>query len=205
MNAFSEITDRWDQLSLGQKVLLQVIGMVILLAVLGFFLLSPLWQESKALQGDIDREKIKLAQIIRTQDQIAQFKRDLTEMDTRYKRIQAMLPEAKEIPTLLKTVTDLGQQQGLDFLLFKPEKEIPRDYVSEIPVTLNFKGHYHEIGVFFDRLRRLPRMINVKQLEMGSFEEKTGRIMVRCQLVTFRVLPLSPPSPTPSPKVEKKK
>ena len=116
-----------------------------------------------------------------------------------------MLPEAKEIPLLLKTVSNLGQQQGLEFLLFKPEKENPREFVAEIPITIHIKGTYHEIGIFFDRLRRLPRIINVKQLELGAFEEKTGRINARCQITTFRVLPLPPPSPTPAAKAEKKK
>ena len=205
MNPLPDITDRLIQLPLVQKILLAVLGMVLLGAVLGFFLLRPRWEESKALHGEIDREKIKLAQIIRTRSQIARFKQELVEMDVRYKVILNMLPEAKEIPLLLKTVSNLGQQQGLEFLLFKPEKENPREFVAEIPITIHIKGTYHEIGIFFDRLRRLPRIINVKQLELGAFEEKTGRINARCQITTFRVLPLPPPSPTPAAKAEKKK
>lgn len=205
MNPFSDIADRWTQLTFAQKVLMQVLGMVLLGAVLGFWGIKPLWDESKVLQGDIDREKVKLAQIIRTRAQITQFRQELAEMDVRYKQILTMLPEAREIPILLETISNLGQQEELEFLLFKPEKEIPKDFVAEVPITLHLKGHYHEIGVFFDRLRRLPRIINVKQLELGTFDEKTGRVVARCQLVTFRVLPSPPPSSTPVPKVEKKK
>lgn len=205
MNPISDITDRWAQLTFAQKVAVQILGLVILAAALGFLGLKPLWDKTRALREDIDREKIKLAQIIRTQAQITQFKLQLAEMDVRYKQILDLLPESKEIPGLLETISNLGQQQGLEFLLFKPEKEIPKDFVSEIPITLHLKGNYHEIGVFFDRLRRLPRIINVKQLELGTFDEKTNRIMARCQMVTFRVLQLPPPSPAPGPKVEKKK
>jgi type IV pilus assembly protein PilO len=205
MNPISDITDRWAQLTFAQKVAVQILGLVILAAALGFLGLKPLWDKTRALREDIDREKIKLAQIIRTQAQITQFKLQLAEMDVRYKQILDLLPESKEIPGLLETISNLGQQQGLEFLLFKPEKEIPKDFVSEIPITLHLKGNYHEIGVFFDRLRRLPRIINVKQLELGTFDEKTNRIMARCQLVTFRGLQLPPPSPAPGPKVEKKK
>ena len=205
MNPFSDIKDRWTQLTSVQKVVVQTLGMVLLAAALVFGGLKPLWDKSRALREDIDGEKIKLAQIIRTQAQINKFKHELAEIDVRYKQILTMLPESREIPDLLKSISNLGQQQGLEFLLFKPEKEIPKDFVAEIPITLHLKGNYHEIGVFFDRLRRLPRIINVKQMELGTFEEKTGRIIARCQLVTFRVLQLPPPSPTPGPKVEKKK
>ncbi len=205
MNPFSDISDRWTQLTLAQKVVVQILGMVLLAAALGFLGLKPLWDKSRTLREDIDQEKTKLAQIIRTQAQVTKFKRELAEMDVRYKQNLAMLPESGEIPGLLKTISNLGQQEELEFLLFKPEKEIPKDFVAEIPITLHLKGNYHEIGVFFDRLRRLPRIINVKQLELGTFDEKTSRIVARCQLVTFKVLQPPPPSPTPGPKVEKKK
>ena len=115
-----------------------------------------------------------------------------------------MLPEAKEIPHLLKNISNMGQQQGLEFLLFKPEKENPKEFVAEIPITLHLKGSYHQIGIFFDYIRRLPRIVNIKQLELGGFDEKTAKITARCQLVTFRVLPLPPPSSTPTPKAVKK-
>ena len=204
MAPFSSISDRITQLPLSQKLILAA-GVVILLGVvMGYFLLMPLWNESKVLQEDINRENVKLAQIIKTRAQITQFKQELAEMDIRFKQIQIMLPEAKEIPHLLKNISNLGQQQGLEFLLFRPEKETPKEFVAEIPITLNLKGSYHQIGIFFDHIRRLPRIVNIKQLELGSFEEKTARITTRCQLVTFRVLPLPPPASTPAPKTEKK-
>ncbi len=204
MASFSPITDRLTQLPFSQKILLAVGGWIILGVVIGYFLLLPRWNQSKALQEDIAREKVKLDQIIKTRAQIAQFKQELAEMDVRYKQILIMLPEAKEIPHLLKNISNLGQQQGLEFLLFKPEKEIPKEFVAEIPITLNVKGSYHQIGMFFDYIRRLPRIVNIKQLELGGFDDKTAQITTRCQLVTFRVLPLPLPSSTPIPKAVKK-
>jgi type IV pilus assembly protein PilO len=203
--SFSPLTDRLNQLTLSQKLLLAGLGIVLCGVALAFLLFMPLWDESNLLQEDINREKLKLAEIVRTRAQITRFKRELAEMDARYKEIQTLLPEAKEIPHLLKYVADLGQKQGLEFVLFKPEKENPQEYVAEIPITLNLKGHFHQIGIFFDGVRRIPRIINVKQLELGAFEEKTGLVNARCQLATYRILPPPPPSATPKPKDEKKK
>ena len=204
MAPFSSTSDRLNQLPLSQKILLAAVGLIFLGTVMGYFLLMPLWKESKVLQEGIEREKVKLNQIIRTRAQIAQFKQELAEMNVRYKQILIMLPEAKEIPRLLKNISNLGQQQGLEFLLFKPEKENPKEFIAEIPITLHLKGSYHQIGIFFDYIRRLPRIVNIKQLELGGFDDKTAKITARCQLVTFRVLPLPPPSSTPTPKAVKK-
>jgi type IV pilus assembly protein PilO len=204
MAPLSSVTDRLNQLPLSQKIILALGGLIVLGALLGYYLLMPLWKESKALQADIDREKIKLAQIIRTRAQIIQFKQELAEIDNRYQQIKIMLPETEEIPRLLKNISSIGLQQGLEFLLFRPEKENPKEFVAEIPITLNLKGSYHQIGIFFDHIRRLPRIVNIKQLELGGFEEKNAKISARCQLVTFRVLPLPPPSSLPKPKDTKK-
>lgn len=204
MTSFSSITDRLNQWPLSQKIVLALSGLVIVGALLGYFLVMPLWKESKALQADIDREKIKLAQIVRIRAQIIQFKRELAEIDNRYRQIIIMLPEAKEIPHLLRNISNMGLQQGLEFLLFKPEKENPKEFVAEIPITLHLKGSYHQTGIFFDHIRRLPRIVNIKQLELGGFEEKNARINIRCRLVTFRVLPLPPPSSPPKPTAVKK-
>ncbi len=63
MISFSSITDRLTQLTIPQKIVLAVSGIVFLGVVLGFFLLMPLWEESKNLREDISREKMKLAQM----------------------------------------------------------------------------------------------------------------------------------------------
>jgi type IV pilus assembly protein PilO len=204
MAPFSSITDRFSQWPLYQKIILALGGLLVLGALLGYYFLTPLWKESKALQEGIDREKVKLAQIIQIRAQIIQFRQELTAIDNRYQQIMIMLPEAKEIPHLLKNISSMGLQQGLEFLLFKPEKENPKEFVAEIPITLHLKGSYHQIGIFFDHIRRLSRIVNIKQLELGGFEEKNGKINARCQLVTYRVLPLPPPSSSPKPKGEKK-
>jgi type IV pilus assembly protein PilO len=204
MAPFSSITDRFSQWTHSQKILLALAGLVISGALLGYFLLTPLWKESKALQADIDREKIKLAQIIRIRAQIIKFNQELEEIDRRYRQITIMLPEAKEIPRLLWNISNMGLQQGLEFLLFKPEKENPKEFVAEIPITLHIKGSYHQTGIFFDHIRRLPRIVNIKQLELGGFEEKNSKISIRCRLITFRALPLPPPSSSLKPKAGKK-
>lgn len=194
MAPLSSFIEQMEQRPFGQKLLLTATGVVLLGLILAYVLLYPRWKEIGVVREDIEEERTKLTQVRLAQARIAQFKKELVDLDARSERIKLMLPDSKEIPGLLKTVSHLGLQQGLEFLLFKPEKEIPREYVAEIPVTLHLKGTYHQVGVFFDRVRMLPRIINIKQLELGGYEEKSGKITGRCQLITFRVLPFQPPS-----------
>jgi type IV pilus assembly protein PilO len=201
------IAERLEQLTFKQKAGLAGAGLILMAAAAVFFLFLPRWETASLLKKDIEQEKGKLQEIQGTQARIARFKEELAEMEIQYKQLESMLPESSEMPHLLKTVSDLGQEQGLEFLLFKPGKETPKDMVVEIPVDLNFRGTFHQVEVFFERLRRYPRILNIRQIDVGSWEEKTGRINVRCQLLTFRMQPYTPPPPeaVKAEKTEKKK
>jgi len=201
MDFWENLKERFFLLPLPQRILLGILPLAGVAFLLGYFLIAPLWQERILLKQDIASEKLRLEQIQRAQAQIEQFKRELAEIDLRFRKALAMLPEAKEIPLLLKNVSELAHQQNLEFMLFKPEKETPKEFVAEVPIAIHLKGSYHQIALFFDQVRRLPRIINAKQLEMGSFEEKTAQVTARCQLLTYRFLS----TPPPPPKEEKKK
>jgi type IV pilus assembly protein PilO len=195
------MNDRFQLLSLSQRVLAGVVPLIVVALLLGYFLLTPLWQKKGNLLNEIAQEKIRLEQIRRAQAQLERFKLELAEIEMRFKQVLAMLPEAREIPNLLKNVAELARQQNLEFLLFKPDKEIPKDFVAEIPILVQLKGPYHQIALFFDQIRRLPRIVNAQQLDLGSYDEKTASVSARCQLVTYRFLS----TPIPPPKAEKKK
>ena len=195
MAFYTPLVDQWTLLNPTKKIVAGVCGLVLLTLALGLFFLKPIWDKRLELQEDVLRGRERLAQIQRTLAQINQFQKDLVQIDLQLKEVAAVLPKSQEIPELLKSVSSIGQQNALEFLLFKPEPEIPRDFVTEVPVGVQLKGHYHQIGIFFDQVRRLPRLINVHNLEMGTYDEKSGQITARCQLVTYKLL--STPVPTP--------
>jgi type IV pilus assembly protein PilO len=202
MAFYTPLIDQWTMLSPAKKIAAGVCGLVLLALALSLFFLKPIWDKRVELQEDVVRGRERLAQINKTLAQVRQFQMDLARIDLQLKEVTAVLPESHEIPELLKSISSIGQLNGLEFLLFKPEPEIPRDFITEVPVGVQLKGHYHQMVTFFDQIRRLPRLINIHNLEMGAFDEKTAQITARCQLVTYKLL--SPPAaisgqPSPSP------
>lgn len=197
MAFYDPLTDRWNLLSRNQHIMAAAAVVVILTLLLATLWIKPRWEERAVLHEDIRRVQGRLDQINKTLAQIEQFKKDLREIDVQLKQMSAVLPETGEIPELLRGVSNLGQQNGLEFLLFKPEKEEPRDFVTEIPVTVNLKGNFHQLGIFFDQVRRLPRLVNVRRLELGAYDEKTAQVAARFQFVTYTAQAESNPEKTP--------
>jgi type IV pilus assembly protein PilO len=100
------------------------------------------------------------------------------------------LPEDREIPGLLKGISSLGKKVGLEVGRFQPLPEKMREYVAEVPVSLEVQGSYHEVAMFFDRLSKMNRIVYVSNIEMGDPEERGGKVYltVTGNAVTFRFL-----------------
>ena len=100
------------------------------------------------------------------------------------------LPNSREIPELVRRISSIGKKIGLQFLLFKPMPEVVRDFYAEVPVKLKVEGSFHEVATFFDRIGKLNRIVNVKNITISDPEERSGKVMLTIEgtAVTYRFL-----------------
>jgi type IV pilus assembly protein PilO len=91
---------------------------------------------------------------------------------------------------LLTDVTSLGKNAGLEFKAFRPQPEVRRDFYAEVPIGIEFTGGFHEIAAFFDRVAKLPRIVNVAELDMTIGKESADAtvLSVKGRATTFRFL-----------------
>lgn len=104
---------------------------------------------------------------------------DLARLEAEYERLhdqwlsaQELLPEAKEMPELLRQVTTAGSRSGVEFALFEPEAPIAHEFYTDHPVQVTVRGNYHQVGSFVGRLSNLERIVNVSNLAMVQPVEK---------------------------------
>ncbi len=89
------------------------------------------------------------------------------------------LPNDTELPGLLTDISSLGKKSGLEIRSFNPGNQISRGFYAEVPIQLEFYGSYHELGVFFDRLSRLSRIVNITQLDMSLSNDSGPKPMLQ--------------------------
>ena len=82
---------------------------------------------------------------------------------------------------LLKQVSDLGIRLGLDIKLWKPgaQAEDPSKLFVRMPVSVEVSGGYHTAALFFDRVNKLPRIINVSDVRMGSPKVEQEHVVIQ--------------------------
>src|SRR6185369_13379920 len=74
------------------------------------------------------------------------------------------LPNQKEIPSLLTSISSVGRSAGLDFLLFRPKPEVPKDFYAEVPVDIAVSGTFYNVADFFVAVAKLPRIVNINNV-----------------------------------------
>ena len=139
--------------------------------------------EMVALENQVRELRIVAANMKRFQAEAAKLREELKVAITQ-------LPTSKEIPSLLSNISRLGKDAGLEFLLFKPAAEVSKEFYSEIPVDIRVRGSYHNVAIFFDKVGKLPRIVNITELGMDGAKEAFGRwdINTACRATTFKFI-----------------
>jgi type IV pilus assembly protein PilO len=174
-----------------QRVLL-LVGLVgVLFFSYAYFLYWPRSEEIDAKEAQVDemtRDRDKKAALAANLDQMRKIVADL---NAALKQAVAQLPDTKEIPDLLSSVSSIGKEAGLEVVKFKQREEQPIDFYAEVPVEVAVRGTFHQIAAFFDQVSRLTRIVNVSDIGVKSpaTSERDGVTLdVACTVTTFRFL-----------------
>lgn len=102
------------------------------------------------------------------------YKKQLKEMRQSFNAMLQQLPNKSEVADLLVDVSQTGLAAGLEFELFDPVGEIPREFYAELPINIKVVGGYHEFGEFISGLAALPRIVTIHDVHIHPVEEKRG-------------------------------
>ncbi len=189
------------------KLILAIVILLLPVVVFYFAFFQPHEKELK----DLDSKKVALEKKLRAVKKKAQnrarLQQELDEVMAVFEETSKLLPKEKEIPQLLKDISALGRNAGLDFLSFKPGADVPKDFYAEIPVNININGPYHNMGFFLDQVSKLDRIVSVNNIKMGRPKMEAGEMVLAssCKLVTYRFTNVERPKPKSKKKKRRRK
>ena len=180
-----------------KKVLILV---VILCAIAGlylYFFFMPGRDELNVAQRELSKLESELSNSKAIARDLQKFKEQVEKLNEELKNALTQLPNEKEIPEILKTISSLGKESNLEFTLFRPKPEQAQQFYAKVPIELVALGNYHNIGIFFDRVSKLPRIINVVDFNMAKVKDlkdmkgkNEPEIMLKtsCMINTYRFI-----------------
>jgi len=117
---------------------------------------------------------------------LAAYEQQLDEMKESFGAMLRQLPNKTEVAELLVDISQTGLASGLEFELFKPQAEIPKDFYAELPISIRVKGDYHEFGEFISGVAALPRIVTVHDIDMAP--GKDGKLTMNLLAKTYRYI-----------------
>ena len=163
------------------------LGTIVLLAGLFiWFIYLPKSEEIAKTLAEIATLQQKLNQAIVRAKALKKFEAEYAEVDAQFQEALKLLPNTKEIPSLLKAITQLGTDSQLEFLLFSPQRERAQDFFMEIPVSIEVSGTYHNVAIFFDKVGQMERIVNILNVSMTPQKDRSTILTTRCDAVTYR-------------------
>lgn len=116
---------------------------------------------------------------------LPEFEREIENLQVKLSDLLAILPTEPETGELLKWVKNLTDQSNLELKKFDPQALRPVEFYKEFPIQMEIEGDYHDLGVFFDRISKYSRIINVSNVVIGAKSQTHGSIASNFTATTF--------------------
>jgi len=170
-------------------------GQLVAVAVIAAVIVGIAWTaypNFQAMQKRNEGEQAKLnglqADIRKGQAieaKLPEFEREIENLQTKLNDLLTILPTEPETGELLKWVKNLTDQSNLELKQFNPQALKPIEFYKEFPIQMQIEGDYHDLGVFFDRISKYSRIINVSNVVITAKNQGKGSIASNFTATTF--------------------
>ena len=146
------------------------------------------------MQADVNLRRSRLTALradiargVATARRLPEFESQVTQLEERLENLRQVLPEEKDVADILRRIQGLATQSNLSIQRFTPRPPVQQSLYAEIPYRLVAEGTYHNLALFFDRVSKFPRIINIGEISIKSKTppEPGATIIAECTATTF--------------------
>ena len=168
--------------------------MVVILFLMGGVVFLGYWFHTKdqlvELDSAVEKEeglKVIFETKAKQAANLEAYEKQLEEMRESFGAMLRQLPNQTEVADLLVDVSQTGLASGLEFELFQPGSEVPKEFYAELPISIRVIGGYHEFGDFISGVAALPRIVTIHDVSIGRVGS-TGLLGMNLTAKTYRYI-----------------
>jgi len=191
MDYIEDLAERLREQPLQNKIAILILLVAVISAVYWYFFWSPKSEELNRASSRLRQLEKQVSEYEAIAAELPKFEKENERLNREFELAARKLPKEKEIPALIDGVYSEISASNLDSIIFAPKGQVPKDIYAEIPVEMEVVGSYYDLADFFDRISRLPRIVNVRDLKLTRNELRGGNVKLNAKfnVVTFRLLP----------------
>jgi type IV pilus assembly protein PilO len=182
------------------------VGAFVVLAVGGcgifyYYYEMPVHAEMETRQKQLVALKADISTGLMTAKKLPEFRSQVAELEGRLANLKAILPEEKDAADLLNRMQTVAAQSNMTIKGFRPSPTVTKQLHAEWPINLDLEGTYHNLAIFFDRVGRFTRIVNISGLDVRARPQAdaNGSIFATCVATTFVLLDKPAPKPAAKP------
>jgi len=184
--ALEAILNTTQKMKKGHKILIFVGTLFLLGGAFFYFVYMPNTTEINRIEKEIAGLKQRIALTKARVKNLAKFRDEYARVEKQFQEALKILPDKREIPSLLAGISRLGIDSKLQFRLFRPGKEVPQDFYVKIPVSIEVGGTYRDVALFFDKVRRMDRIVNIVNISIKPKIALSTDLVTKCTAITYR-------------------
>ena len=133
---------------------------------------------------------------VATARRLPEFQAQVTQLEGRLENLRRCCRRRKTSPTSCAASRAWRRSRTSRFSVSRRGKVVQQTLYAEIPYRLQAEGTYHNLGRFFDRISKFPRIINVSEISIQAKDAGGAEptIIAECVATTF-VLQEGRPAP----------
>jgi type IV pilus assembly protein PilO len=179
------LIERVEVIKMPVRIAILAGTLILLIGVFVFWGYMPKTEQIKTTQKSIEDLNGKLNQARVQRKKLPKTREEKKNVDLQFAEALKMLPNNMEIPELLTKITELGVNANLDISTFRPQNNRKKGFYEEIPISLRIKGTYHDVAVFFEKVGKMERIMNIQNVTMKPEKERSTILNVTCDAITY--------------------
>lgn len=188
---FSDINDI-DFNNIGSAPL--AVKVIVIVLVAAGIMLAGYYFDTKNQLAKYDSVKAKESELkstfeikVKKAANLEEHKAQLEEIRRTFGSLLRQLPSKTEIPALIVDISQTALASGLEIKLFKPGREIEKEFYAEKPISLVMNGDYHQLATFASEIAALPRIVTLHNINLTP-ETGSNKMTMNASAKTYRYL-----------------
>jgi type IV pilus assembly protein PilO len=176
------------------------VGAFVALAVVGcgifyFYYEEPQRVDIASRRTQLEALRADITKGLTTARKLPEFKQQVGDLEARLANLKAILPEEKDAADLLNRMQTVAAQSSMTIKEFKPSPTVTKTLHAEWPINLELEGTYHNLAIFFDRVGKFTRIVNISGLDVKGRDRSEGNNTIQATCIATTFVLLDKPAP----------
>ena len=154
------------------------VGLAVGIALAGavhYVWFRPLNEQIAAKKTELEGLNQEIQKGRAAERKLSQFREEVKRLELELSKLLQILPSKRNTEELIKRIETLTRQGDFTLKKFTPSDFIQKDFYAEWPIDIQVEGTYHNLALFFDRMSRFSRIINVENLKVSALDNVPGK------------------------------